>query len=143
MILENKMRSNATIQHRHDIDTLVVRWHCESSTDELKAVYERLLTTAAIHRTCKWLLDLRQRNDSNPVLALWLRDVFLPQVLPSICSSVRIAYLVSPLKMVELNKYDGLTILNGAVVNSLGVNTCITKAFINESDVYDWLNQIN
>lgn len=143
MVPENKTTISFSVQYRHDIETLVVRWRRECTTEEVKLAYEELLVVAIKHKVYRWLLDVRRRDDSNPALSLWLQSGFFARILPNIGGSVRIAYLVLPRKLVEVAERNDLLKMDGSLLSSFGDKTCNSKAFVHESEVYNWLNELN
>jgi succinate dehydrogenase flavin-adding protein (antitoxin of CptAB toxin-antitoxin module) len=141
MNVPNPVTKDITIQHRREIDTLVVRWHGESDTQKLKDTYEYLLEFAADNNLYKWLLDSRRRDETNPELSMWLKDTMLEKVLPVMHHSVRMAYLISPRRWNELRErklvmpefFEGYT-------KRLDHYECISETFVYESDAYEWLD---
>ena len=132
------MANEVTVQCRRDISTLVVRWQRECDTESLKIAYEYLLRVAGENQLRKWLLDTRKRNEPNPELNLWLKDVMLGKVLPTLGHSVRIAYLISPSRAAKMKISESANPVQ--IAKWLGSFTCQSKTFMCESDAYDWLN---
>lgn len=144
MNLEKLITDDVTFQCRSDISTLIVRWQRECDLKSLKLTYGQLLETAEENKMHKWLLDTRHRNKPNLELNLWLRDVFLAKVLPTLGHSVRIAYLITPsraAKVKETERIDPAKI--GTITKWFSYFDCIVDTFMTESDAYEWLNVLD
>ncbi len=125
---------DASLQYRPDIGAIVVRWSGESSNSALTAVYNELLQRAKDNKCYRWLLDSRRRNQLDKDNINWLETVFLPSICPELKSNVRMAYLVSPVRMEAIQQMPQR---NRTIYHE--DYSCQIEVFDYEEAAYQWL----
>ena len=84
------------LTHRPDADLLIGRWLRSVSEPELRAGYAALREAALAHRCRRWLVDARRRVDRSRNAPEWVVTDFLPQVQRELDAALRVAFLVLP-----------------------------------------------
>ncbi|MBO0360097.1 hypothetical protein J0X19_19205 [Hymenobacter sp. BT186] len=87
-----------TLDYRADLALLMARWLAEpSARAQHEAEYTTLLQYGQQHHTSRWLLDVRRRPQPCPLMAAWIVQEWLPQVVAALAPQrLRLAYLISP-----------------------------------------------
>lgn len=89
--------------HRPETGTMVCRWLREVTPAEMRTSYEYLLTEAQGLGSRLWLLDIRRRNNEDPVTAQWLLDAYMPALAGLFGGPTFLAYLLSPAHLLRVD----------------------------------------
>lgn len=73
------LTTTRTIAYRPDLGILIVRWHQDATLPVLQADYQTMLEVAVEHNCARWLLDVRRRENTDPLLSAWASSTFYPQ----------------------------------------------------------------
>jgi hypothetical protein len=123
------------IVNRPELPALVARWQREITPPELQAGYQAILAAADACGCWRWLLDLRRREElATADINRWMEHSFLPLLAHRYAQPVRIAFLVSPLRALQLVNATGAEAPTNAVVH-----THQQATFIDEAAAYAWL----
>ncbi len=90
------------LTHRPDLDLLVARWQRQTTTEEMQRGYEALLAGAVDQQCRRWLVDARRRDHANQQGTPWMVGTFFPLITSQLGGSVRLAYLLAPTHLREL-----------------------------------------
>ncbi|MGI4870418.1 MAG: hypothetical protein ACRYFX_04480 [Janthinobacterium lividum] len=118
--------------HRPDLPAVIARWHREVTPAELRLGYEAVLAAADEAACARWLLDLRRRQDlTEPALTAWFSHEFVPSLRGRYPESVRIAFLISPLRTSQ------------AVTTVASDTACEFASFTDEAAAHAWLGRMD
>jgi hypothetical protein len=123
------------ILFRPEIPAVVARWQREITPLELQTGYLSILSAADACGCARWLLDLRRREElATPDVNRWVEEIFLPQLQGRYAQSVRLAFLISPLRARQLADAAGVE-----APTKPAPHTHQQATFIDEAAAYAWL----
>jgi len=126
---------DATLQHRPELDAIVVRWSNESSEASMVQVYAELLDKAKLKNCYKWLLDVRRRDKVEESFTNWFYKIFLEEICAQeVHTTLKISFLVSPTRALVIKELNWQPYLK-----HYDSHSCYVSAFVNEADAYQWL----
>lgn len=129
--------SSPEYSYRPDLNIFTVRWPTHERTATALGDYEALLLLPEAHRTPYWLFDVRRRPFTPADVAHWVTYSWLPQAAALVPGPLRLAYLVAPGRVSEL---EGDTPLRAAVQPATQPGQpFIMRLFTDEGEAVRWL----
>lgn len=129
MPILHSLSDNLEIIYHRDYRIIIGRFLRSLSEDENRQCYLDLLAAAHAHHDCRyWLLDIRRRHRSGPVVMQWLQHDFYLQMQRELGTPVRLVYFMAP-GLHEEFQTDGTapTPSTYKPTDSFYINQCITE----------------
>ena len=124
------------IGYRPDSGLLIGRWLCSITDEQLRQGYGSMRRAAQEEQCRHWLVDARRRTDRRLNGPEWVVTHFLPEVQREIGNTLRVAFLLLPNHLREIEEDASLS------ENKPSPNASFQYArFIDEGPANDWLDQ--
>lgn len=128
------------LSYRPDLHLLTVRWLRAVTFAELQQGFRAAAAEGAAHRAALWLVDVRRRTELDAASSTWVALHLLPEVAAQLApATLRVAYLLSPMRAQELRRDAGLRDATAASVAPERPYQLAT--FIDEGPAVRWLLQ--
>lgn len=128
-----------TLQYRHDLQALILRWLRPQTMPEIQESYGRLLEFAREYGCSCWLLDGRRDGPLNLEITDWLSCHFFPEAVRTLAPrQLCLAVLSSPSRLQQLRSD---TTVASAVARALAPEQPYhTAVFLTEAEALIWLD---
>lgn len=135
-----ELASTAFLQvaYRPDSGLLVGRWLSSVTEEQLREGYETMRMAARQHQCHYWLMDARRRTDRRLNGPEWVVTTFLPQLQRELGGPLRVAFLVLPNHLQEVEADPNRTDPCGDTSGPFQF-----ARFIDEGSATAWLSQKN
>lgn len=126
------------LSYRPDLRVLTVRWLRAVTFAELQLGFRAAAAEAEAHQAALWLVDVRRRTELDAASSGWVALELLPDAAARLApATLRVAYLLSPMRAQELRRDAGLR--EASAASRAPERPYQLATFIDEGPAVRWL----